>query len=169
VELSQELTTVEVVADTFEVSAEPRLLVADLTGALAVCLHDEGRRAGGLLHLRFTDPAGRLTEVTDEALSALLRVLDRFKAAVLGESPRVDDIQVRILAQAPPRTDEPEPKASLVELIRADFSDLKIACGTQILRRVEPVRVFFQPFAGRVWISGPGDSRATQKKRSSLA
>jgi hypothetical protein len=163
------LTTVEVEPDTFEVSDEPCLLVADLTGALALCLHDEGRRAGGLLHLRFTDPAGRLTEVTDDALSQLLGVVDRFKTAVLGDSPRVDEIQARILAQAPPRTEEPEPKTSLVDLIRADFSDLKIACGAQTLRRVEPVRVFFQPFAGRVWISGPGDARAIQKRRSSLA
>ncbi len=163
------MTTVEVEPDTFEVSDEPRLLVANLAGALAVCLHDEGRRTGGLLHLRFTDAAGRLTEVTDQALGELLRILDRFKSAVLGAAPRVDEIQARILAQAPPRTEAPEPKTSLVDLIRADFSDLKIACGTQTLRRVEPVRVFFQPFAGRVWISGPGDARAAPTRRSSLA
>jgi hypothetical protein len=58
---------------------------------------------------------------------------------------------------------------SLVELIRADFTDAKISCGTQTLRRIEPVRVFFQPFEGRVWISAPSDIRATQNRRSSLA
>jgi hypothetical protein len=163
VELSQELKTVMVEPDAFEVADEPRLLIADLTGALAVCLHDEGRRIGGLLHLRFTGPAGRPTDLTDEALSAVLGVLDEFKTAVLGDLTRVDEIQARILAQAPPRTHEPEPKASLVDLICADFTDGKIACGTQTLRRLEPVRVCFQPFAGRIWISGPGDLRAAQK------
>jgi len=148
-----------VAPDTYEVSPEPVLLVADLSGALALCLHDEARGVGGLLHLRFVGQSGRPSDVTDNTLNSVLVVLDRFKRAVIGNSARRDDIQARILAHALPRTDEGEPSATLVDLIRADLADGKVACGTQVTRRPEPVRVCFQPFAGRVWISR--DDRST--------
>jgi len=142
-----------VAPDTYQVSPEPVLLVAELSGALALCLHDEGRGVGGLLHLRFVGHSGRPSDVTDNTLSSVLVVLDRFKRGVIGNSTRRDDIQARILAHALPKTDEGEPSATLVDLIRADLADGKIGCGTQITRRSEPVRVSFQPFEGRIWIT----------------
>jgi chemotaxis receptor (MCP) glutamine deamidase CheD len=149
----KELAEVVVAPDTYQVSPEPVLLVAELCGALALCLHDEGRGVGGLLHLRFVGNTGRPSDVTDNTLSSVLVVLDRFKRAVIGNSTRRDDIQARILAHALPPTDADEPSASLVDLIRADLADVKIGCGTQLTRRTESVRVCFQPFQGRVWIS----------------
>ena len=150
-------------ADTYQVSAEPVLMVAELQGALALCLHDEGRGVGGLLHLRFIGGTGRPSDITDNTLSSVLVVLDRFKRGVVGNAHRRDDIQARILAHALPPTDEMEPSASLVDLIRADLADGKIACGTQTVRRTEPVRVCFQPFEGRVWISEQRDLRGTPR------
>ncbi len=97
------------------------LLIADLHGALALCLHDEGRGVGGLLHLRFMGGTGRPSDVTDNTLSSVLVVLDRFKRAVLGNAARGDDVQARILAHALPPTDAGEPSASLVDLIQADL------------------------------------------------
>ena len=131
------------------------LMIADLHGALALCLHDEGRGVGGLLHLRFMGGTGRPSDVTDNTLSSVLVVLDRFKRAVLGNAARGDEVQARILAHALPPTDAGEPSASLVDLIQADLADGKIACGTQTTRRTEALRVCFQPFEGRVWICGP--------------
>jgi hypothetical protein len=145
------------------------LMIADLHGALALCLHDEGRGVGGLLHLRFMGGTGRPSDVTDNTLSSVLVVLDRFKRAVLGNSTRGDEIQARILAHALPPTDAGEPSASLVDLIRADLADGKIACGTQLTRRAESIRVCFQPFEGRVWISGPNDLRAGSRANRSTA
>ena len=139
------------------------LLIADLHGALALCLHDEGRGVGGLLHLAFKGGTGRPSDVTDNTLSGVLVVLDRFKRAVLGNSTRCDEVQARIVAHALPPTGDGEPSASLVDLIRADFADGKIACGTQTMRRTETVRVCFQPFAGRIWVCGPSDLRATSR------
>ena len=107
--------------------------------AKALCIHDEGRRVGGLLHLRFKGGTGRPSDVTDNTLSSVLEVLDRFKRAVVGNSAKRDDVQARIIAHALPPTDSNEPSASLVDLIKADFADGTIACGTQTLRRVEPV------------------------------
>ena len=153
--MATDLREVIVAPDTFEVSPEPMLMIAELHGALALCLHDEARRVGGLLHLRFMGGTGRPSDVTDNTLSSVLVVLDRFKRAVLGNTTRGDEIQARILAHALPPTDAGEPSASLVDLIQADLADGKIACGTQTTRKAESIRVCFQPFEGRVWICGP--------------
>jgi chemotaxis receptor (MCP) glutamine deamidase CheD len=165
--VSLRLEEVTVAVDTYQVSSEPVLLVADLHGALALCLHDEGRGVGGLLHLRFIGATGRPSDVTDNTLSCVLVVLDRFKRDVLGSSFRRDEIQARILAHVAPSTGTGEPSASLVDLIKADLADGDIPCGTQTLRRTEAMRVYFQPFEGRVWIAGPHDSRLANKHRSS--
>ena len=167
--VTKDLTEVVVSPDTYHVSPEPMLLIADLDGALALCLHDEGRGVGGLLHLKFMGGTGRPSDVTDNTLSSVLVVLDRFKRGVLGNSSKRDDIQARILAHALPPTGVDEPTASLVDLIQADFADGKISCGTQTVRRVEPLRVCFQPFEGRVWICGPDDLRAAGRARRSIA
>jgi chemotaxis receptor (MCP) glutamine deamidase CheD len=156
--LATDLTEIMVAPDTYHVSPEPMLLVAELHGALALCLHDEGRGVGGLLHLRFKGGTGRPSDVTDNTLSSVLVVLDRFKRAVLGNAPGADEVQARILAHALPPTDEGEPSATLVDLIKADLADGKITCGTQTTRRTEALRVCFQPFEGRVWICGPRGS-----------
>jgi chemotaxis receptor (MCP) glutamine deamidase CheD len=158
--VAKELTEVSVAPDTYHVSPEPLLLTAELSGALALCLHDEGRRVGGLLHLRFKGGTGRPSDVTDNTLSSVLVVLDRFKRAVVGNAAKRDDIQARIIAHALPPTDEDEPTATLVDLIKADLADGKISCGAQTIRRIDVVRVCFQPFEGRVWIPGPTDLRA---------
>jgi chemotaxis receptor (MCP) glutamine deamidase CheD len=149
--------------DTYQVSTESLLMIADLDGALALCLHDEGRGVGGLLHLRFMGNTGRPSDITDNTLSSVLVVLDRFKRAVMGNTRRMDDIQARILAHALPPQNSKEPSASLVDLIKADLADNRISCGTQMVRRAEPVRVCFQPFEGRVWLAGPSDVRAVAK------
>ncbi len=153
---------VVVAPDTYQVSPAPVLMIAELYGALALCLHDEARGMGGMLHLRFIGGTGLPIDVSDNTLNSVLVVLDRFKHEVIGKSPR-HDLQARILAHALPPTDVAEPTASLVDLIRADLADSKVVCGAQTMRRVEPVRVCFQPFEGRVWISrsaGPPRPRA---------
>ncbi|HEX4152166.1 MAG TPA: hypothetical protein VHY75_08165 [Steroidobacteraceae bacterium] len=166
---TKDLTEVSVAPDTYHVSPEPMLLVAELHGAMALCLHDEGRGVGGLLHLKFMGGTGRPSDVTDNTLSSVLKVLDRFKRGVLGNTlMKRDEIQARILAHALPPEDEDEPSASLVDLIQADLADGKISCGTQTLRRIEPVRVCFQPFEGRVWICGPRAGSELPGPRASL-
>ena len=163
-----QLTEVIVAADTFHVSPEPMLLVAELHGAMALCLHDEARGVGGLWHLRFHGDSGRPSDVTDNTLSSVLVVLDRFKRAVLGNAEGSDEIHARILAHALPPMDADEPSATLVDLIQADLAHGSITCGTEMLRRTEPVRVCFQPFEGRVWLCGPNDLRSLPRPRRSV-
>jgi hypothetical protein len=159
----KDLIEVSVAPDTYHVSPEPMLLTADLNGALALCLHDEARGVGGLLHLRFMGGTGRPSDVTDNTLSSVLVVLDKFKRAVLGSAPKKDEVHARILAHALPPTDLNEPSATLVDLIQADFADGKIQCGSQITRRLEGIKVCFEPFGGRVWLCGPNDLRAAAR------
>jgi chemotaxis receptor (MCP) glutamine deamidase CheD len=163
--VAKDLVEVVVAPDTYHVSPEPMLLVAELHGALGLCLHDEGRGVGGLLHLKFMGGTGRPSDVTDNTLSSVLAVLDRFKRGVLGNGSKRDDIQARILAHALPPT-AVEPSASLVDLIQADLADSKIYCGSQTIRRTETLRVCFQPFEGRVWVCGPSSLGAAGAHRS---
>ena len=157
--------------DTFEVSPEPVILVANLKGAMGLCLHDEGRGVGGLLHLRYTSDDGRPADVTDNTLSSVLLVLDKFKKAVLGNSFRSDEVQARVLAHSMPPQVESEPTATIVDLVQADFADSKIHCGSQIIRRADGIRVCFEPFQGRLWICGPEEDRLRRGgvKRSTSA
>ena len=161
--LPKDLTEVFVSPDTYHVSPEPMIMIADLHGALALCLHDENRGVGGLLHLRFMGGTGRPSDVTDNTLSSVLVVLDRFKRAVRGNATRSDEVQARIIAHALPATDAGEPSATIVDLIKADLADGKIVCGTQTMRRTQTMRVCFQPFEGRMWVCGPKDLRATRR------
>ncbi len=165
--MTEDLTEVLVAPDTYHVSPEAMLMVAELHGAMALCLHDEARGVGGLLHLKFIGGTGRPSDVTDNTLSSILTVLDRFKRAVLGNSSKGDEIQARILAHALPPTEIGEPSASLVDLIQADLVDAKIACGAQTTRRTESLRVCFQPQEGRVWICGPNTLRAAPPRKQS--
>jgi chemotaxis receptor (MCP) glutamine deamidase CheD len=167
--VTKDLTEIVVAPDTYHVSPEPMLMTADLDGALALCLHDEGRGVGGLLHLKFLGGTGRPSDVTDNSLSSVLVILDRFKRGVLGNTCKRDDIQARILAHALPPIGAEEPSATLVDLIQADLADGRISCGTQTVRRVEPLRVCFQPFQGRVWIRGPDSRGDFDKARRSIA
>lgn len=160
---------IEVAPDTYRVSTEPLLLTATLQGALVLCLHDETRGVGGLWHLRFLAPSGRPSDVSDNSLSSVLVVLDKFKRAVLGAAAGGAAVQARIIAHALPPTDASEPTASLVDLLQADLMDQKITCGTQITRRTEPVRVCFKPFEGRAWVLGSEPIRSAARLQSSAA
>lgn len=164
----RDLNEFDVAADTYHVSPEPLLLTADLCGALALCIHDERRRVGGLLHLRFGGVDGRPSDVSDNSLNRVLVVLDRFKRAVLGNAPRPDEVQARIVAQALPPVDADEPSATLVDLIRADLACGRLTCGARTLRRIESVRLCFEPCAGRIWLSGADDLSAASSRRHRL-
>ena len=163
-----DLSEFEVATGTYHVSPEPLLLTADLCGALALCIHDERRSVGGLLHLCFGGVDGRPSEVTDNSLNQVLVVLDRFKRAVLGNAPRPDEVHARIIAHAFPPVDAGEPSATLVDLIRADLAGGRLTCGAQVVRRTESVRLYFEPFAGRMWLSGPDDVRSAAARRHRL-
>jgi hypothetical protein len=148
--VSRDLIREIVAADTYRVSDGPLRLFAALSDSLALCLHDEARGVGGLLHLRFVGGGGRPSDATDVEFSSLLGLLDRFKNEVLGHAAPSDAVQARILAHETPSALADDTDASLVDLLKADLIDAGIACGSQTLRRTEAVYVCFQPGEGRV-------------------
>jgi chemotaxis receptor (MCP) glutamine deamidase CheD len=156
-----------VAPDTYQVSPEPIIMIAELQGAMALCLHDEGRGVGGLLHLKFRSGDGRPSDVTDNTLSSVLVVLDRFKKAVLGNNTRRDDVQARILAHSMLPVSS-EPSASLVDLIKADLTDAKVHCGSEVVHRSDALRVCFQAFEGKVWVCGPSDRAPVSSLRRKI-
>lgn len=136
--------------DTFRASREPRMLFATLVDSLALCVHDEAQGSGGLLHLRFVGGRGRPADATDVEFNSLLAALDRFKTAVLGDAAPGESVQARIVAHEYPAPASDEPDATFVDLVKADLIDAGIECGSQTLRRHEPVYVCFQPHNGRM-------------------
>jgi hypothetical protein len=163
--LAVDLIRDTVAADTYRVSDEPVQLFAELSDALALCVHDEAHNVGGLLHLRFVGDAGRTSAATDQELCSLLRLLDGFKKDVLELSPPSNAVQARILAHASPSATNGGVSATLVDLIKADLADGKIVCGTQTLQRTDPVHVCFQPREGRVRILAVGPAPGPLKTR----
>ena len=116
-----------------------------------------------LLHLKFMGGTGRPSDVTDNTLSSVLVVLDRFKRGVLGNASQ---------ARRHPGA-HPGPRAAPDRRRRAQRlagrSDPGRSRRRQDLLRyaddapVEPLRVCFQPFEGRVWVCGPNDLRAAAR------
>ncbi|MDP9065112.1 MAG: hypothetical protein M3O06_04505, partial [Pseudomonadota bacterium] len=147
-----DITRLLIDPDKYHVSPEPILMVATLSGGLALSLYDKSRRVGGMLHLRFMGTGGRPSDVTDNTANSVLVILERFKRGVIGNAARVEEIEARIIAHALPPTGVGEPTANLVDLIRAALAHDKIGCGTQMTRRTDPVTVCFQPVEGRIWI-----------------
>ena len=143
------------------------LLVADLYGALAVCLSDGRSGAGGLLHLPYSGGPTRSSDATDSTLSCFLLVLDRFVGEVFGNAVRLDEVQARVVAHALPAKDPGEPSASLVDLVKADLADRHIRCATQILTRADPFRIYFQPYDGRIYLSGSAVAAGSTTRRLS--
>ena len=123
-----------------------------------------GRGVGGLLHLKFMGGTGRPSDVTDNTLSSVLAVLDRFKRGVLGNSiasatrSRPASSRTRCLRPTASRS------ASLVDLIQADLADGKIYCGHRPCAEPRSLRVCFQPFEGRVWVCGPSSLPARARR-----
>lgn len=159
-----------VAIDSFQVAGAGVLLTADLRGALALCLHDENRGFGGLLHLRLASSEGSVDELTDNMLSSILVVLDRFKRSVLGsaaahwnagqaDASASAAARAQILAHLKPASSAGGPSASLIDLIAADLADGRIVCRTRKLPAAEAVRVLFEPRSGRLWSAGPERTR----------
>ena len=116
-------------------------------------LHDEGRGVGGLLHLRSWAALACPSDVTDNTLSSVLVVLTVSSAAVLGNARAA-----RRHSCAHPGSCVAPDRSRRAHRNVGGF-DSSGSCRRQncvrhqMTRRAEPVRVCFQPFEGRVWIS----------------
>lgn len=155
--MKSELEQITVEPDAFRVAKEQVLLSCELHAALAACVFDDTQGAGGVIHLRYVASIdGAPPELTDNTLSSDLLLLDRFCKELRRLGARKQSWRVRVFAHVPPGPKSDEHAATVLDLIKAYFSDGRWAPECQEIRRESAVVVRFDPREGRFWLHGSG-------------
>jgi chemotaxis receptor (MCP) glutamine deamidase CheD len=149
---------VPVQSDTFRVSREPLVLVAELCAALAVCVHDDTQGVGGLLHLRYVATAdSRPIDLTDNTLSSSLLLMDRFCKELRSAGARKQSWRVSIFGHTPDTPGMAGPAATVIDLSNAYFADARLPVECKEFRRPLGLVVRLDAREGRIWVNGtPG-------------
>jgi hypothetical protein len=117
--------------DAYCVSRGTAQLVAQLTGAVAICVYDDTQPVGGLLHLRYvaTDDDKPL-DLTDNTLSSALLLMDRFCKELRSAGGRKQSWRVSLLGHTPQTPGMAGPAATVLDLAKAYFADgrLPVEC-----------------------------------------
>jgi chemotaxis receptor (MCP) glutamine deamidase CheD len=145
-------------SDTFHVSREPLVLVAELSAALAVCVYDDTQGVGGLLHLRYvaTDDS-RPIDLTDNTLSSSLLLMDRYCKELRSAGARKQSWRVSIYGHTPDTPGMEGPAATVIDLARAYFGDARLPIDCKEFRRPLGLVVRLDAREGRLWVNGtPG-------------
>lgn len=145
-------------SDTFRVSRESVLLVAELRAALAVCVCDETQGAGGLLNLKYVATSDHQPiDLTDNTLSSTLLLMDRFCKELRGLGARKQSWRVAIFAHTPELPSIKDPAATVIDLVKAYFADSRHPAECKEFHRSVGIIVRLDPREGRHWVSGtPG-------------
>jgi hypothetical protein len=142
-------------ADAFGVARESCVLIAELSAALAVCVHDDTQGAGGLLHLRyFAMSNDQPLDLTDNTLSSDLLLMDRFCKELRTLGARKQSWRVTIHAHTPDKPGMDAPAATVLDLVKAYFSEGRFAVECKESRRPSGVTVRMDPREGHVWLDG---------------
>jgi chemotaxis receptor (MCP) glutamine deamidase CheD len=149
-------------ADTFRVSREPVLLVCELRAALAVCVYDDTQGVGGLLHLKYVATSNdQPLDLTDNTLSSDLLLMDSFCKELRSEGARKQSWRVSIFAHTPQQAGMQGPAATVLELVKAYFSDGRLPLECKELQRELGLLVRLHAREGRIWVTGtPGTASA---------
>jgi len=141
--------------DTFQVSREPSMLVADIHSALAVCVHDDTQAVGGILHLRYVaSQDGQPLDLTDNTLSSGLLLMERFCKDLRSARARQQCWLVRILGHMSDMPEVEEPAATVMDLAQAYFGEARRPMQCRMFRRTTGVRVVLDAREGHSWVSG---------------
>lgn len=145
-------------ADTFRVSRESVLLVCELRAALAVCVYDEAQGVGGLLNLRYVATNNdQPLDLTDNTLSSDLLLMDRFCKELRALGARKQSWRVSIFAHTPQQPGLQGPAATVLDLVKAYFSDSRLPLQCKESHRELGLLVRLDAREGRVWVTGtPG-------------
>ncbi len=146
---------ITVESDVFRVARHPIVLVAQLQAAVAVCVHDDTQGVGGLLHLRYVATHNnRPLELTDNTLSSSILLLDRFCKELKSNGARMQAWRVRIIAHIPPTEGLAAPVATVLDLLKAYFSDIKVPPDVRQINRSTGCKLSIDAHEGRMWING---------------
>lgn len=145
-------------SDTFRVSRDSVLLIAELRAALAVCVYDETQGAGGLLNLKYVATADQQPiDLTDNTLSSTLLLMDRFCKELRALGARKQSWRVGIFAHTPELPDMKDPAATVIDLVKAYFADSRLPSECKEFHRSAGIIVRLDAREGRHWVSGtPG-------------
>lgn len=154
------VTPAEIVVqpDAYCVSCDEALLVAELTGALAICIYDDTQPVAGLLHLRYvaTDKDQPL-DLTDNTLSSGLLLMDRFCKELRAAGGRKQSWRVSIFGHTPQTPGMADPAATVIDLAKAYFADGRLPVECKEAVRPLGLVVRLHSREGRIWVAGtPG-------------
>lgn len=155
--------------DAFRVAKQSVLFTCELQAALAACVFDDTQGAGGLIHLRYVASTdGQPPELTDNTLSSDLLLLDRFCKELRRIGARKQSWRVRLFAHVPTTPMGEEHAATVLDLLKAYFSDGRFGAECEEIRRESSVIVRFDPREGRFWLHGSGGEPVSQRGATSL-
>jgi chemotaxis receptor (MCP) glutamine deamidase CheD len=161
--MQQPVVQIQVEPDTFRV-ARNALLMANLSAALAVCVHDDTQGVGGLLHLRYvaTDDNEPL-DLTDNTLSSNLLLMDRFCKELRALGARKQSWRVSVLGHTPESDAMAVPAATVIDLVKAYFADSRLPVQSKEIRRMLGLVVHFHAREGRLLVGAapPGSAGAS--------
>lgn len=156
--MSTAVKEVPVQPDAFRVSNESILLMAELSGALAICVHDDTQGAGGILHLRYVATSNdQPLDLTDNTLSSDLLLMDRFCKELRSLGARKQSWRITIFGHTPDTPGMEGPAATVLDLAKAYFADSRHPVEVREVRRPLCLIVRLDAREGRVWVNGtPG-------------
>lgn len=144
--------------DTFRVARESVMLVCEIRAALAVCIYDDTQGVGGLLHLRYVATNNdKPLDLTDNTLSSDLLLMDRFCKELRSVGARKQSWRVSIVAHTPQTPGIEGPAATVLELVKAYFSDGRWPLECKEEQRESGLLVRLDAREGKISVTGtPG-------------
>jgi hypothetical protein len=158
-------------ADAFRVARETALLVCEIRAALAVCVYDDTQGVGGLLHLRYVATNNdKPLDLTDNTLSSNLLLMDRFCKELRSAGARKQSWRVSIIAHTPQLPGIEGPAATVLDLVKAYFSDGRLPLDCKEQQRELGLLVRLDSREGRIWVTGtPGTASSVRLAAPALA
>jgi chemotaxis receptor (MCP) glutamine deamidase CheD len=148
------MTELLVQPEEYQVANTQVVLTVPLSASLAVCIHDDTQGVGGVLHLRYhASREGRPSDLTDNTLSSNLLLLDRYCKDLRGMGARKSSWRVRIVGHIPLNSGMEEPAASVVDLLKAYFSDNRLPVDCKEIKRVNGVMLRLEAHSGKIVVS----------------
>lgn len=165
--MSQPARTAVVQPDDFIVCTAGGCLEGWLHGALAVCVHDEVRALGGLMHLRLGVSSGVMhdcLEPTDNTLSSSLLLLETFCRQLRATGARPARWQVRVFCHS--EAAQGDATATVLDLVRAYFTPSPRPVECRLLTHPQGVQVRLRVATGQLWVQaavGRGQARGNAR------
>lgn len=131
-----------------------RVLAAQLSHSLAICIHDDTRGVAGVLHFHYAlTHEGRGIELTDAILSSHLLLLDLFCKEMRARGARKTSWRVRLVGHVPADLGMEEPAASVMDLLKVYFDDTRLPVECKELRRTRDILLRLDSHTGRIVVT----------------